>query len=166
MYSTHNEGKSVVAKRFTRTLKNKIYKHMTAVSKNVYIDKLDDIINEYNNAYHRTIKMKPIEVKDNTYNDYIKEVNGKDPKFKVGDHVRISKHKNIFAKGYAPNCSEVVLMISMVKKLLEYFMKKNYKKQINKDLGQKKSLKEKEINYMSNGKDMIIHLIAGLIKKT
>ena len=166
MYSTHNEGKSVVAKRFTRTLKNKIYKHMTAVSKNVYIDKLDDIINEYNNAYHRTIKMKPIEVKDNIYNDYIKEVNDKDPKFKIGDHVRISKHKNIFAKGYAPNCSEVVLMIPMVKKLLEHFMKKNYKKQINKDLGYKKPLKEKETNYTSNGKDMIIHLIAGLIKKT
>ena len=104
MYSTHNEGKSVVAERFIRTLKNKIYKHMTAVSKNVYIDKLDDIVNEYNNTYHRTIKMKPIEVKDNTYIDSIKEVNDKDPKFKVGDHVRISKYKNIFAKGYTPNC--------------------------------------------------------------
>ena len=103
MYSTHNEGKSVVAERFIRTLKNKIYKHMTAVSKNVYIDKLDDIVNEYNNTYHRTIKMKPIEVKDNTYIDSIKEVNDKDPKFKVGDHVRISKYKNIFAKGYTPN---------------------------------------------------------------
>ena len=98
MYSTHNEGKSVVAERFIRTLKNKIYKHMTAVSKNVYIDKLDDIVNEYNNTYHRTIKMKPIEVKDNTYIDSIKEVNDKDPKFKVGDHVRISQYKNIFAK--------------------------------------------------------------------
>ena len=83
---------------------------------------------------HRTIKMKLIEVKDNTYNDYIKEVNGKDPKFKVGDHVRISKHKNIFPKGYAPNCSDVVLMISVVKKLLEHFMKKNYKKQTNRNL--------------------------------
>ena len=106
MHSTHNEGKSVVAERFIRTLKNKIYKHMTAVSKNVYIDKLDDIVNEYNNTYHRTIKMKPIEVKDNTYIDSIKEVNDKDPKFKVGDHVRISKYKNIFAKGYTPNRSE------------------------------------------------------------
>ena len=100
MYSTHNEGKSVVAERFIRTLKNKIYKHMTAVSKNVYIDKLDDIVNEYNNTYHRTIKMKPIEVKDNTYIDYIKEVNHKDSKFKVGDHVRMSKYKNYFAKEY------------------------------------------------------------------
>ena len=67
MYSTHNEGKSVVAERFIRTLKNKIYKHMTSVSKTVYIDKLDDIVNEYNNTYHRTIKMNPPDVKDNTY---------------------------------------------------------------------------------------------------
>ena len=66
MYSTHNEGKSVVAERFIRTLKNKIYKYMTSISKNVYIDKLDDITNEYNSTYHTTIKMKPIDVKDNT----------------------------------------------------------------------------------------------------
>ena len=79
---------------------------MTAVSKKVYIDKLDDIVHEYNNTYHRTIKMKPIEVKDNTYNGSIKEVNDKNSKFKVGhvkiyhvkDHVKISKYKNIFAK--------------------------------------------------------------------
>ena len=67
MYLTHNEGKSVFAERFIRTTKNKIYKHMTSISKNVYIDKLDDIVNEYNNTKHRTIKMKPIDVKDNTY---------------------------------------------------------------------------------------------------
>ena len=115
MYSTHNEVKSVVAERFIRTLKNKIHKHMTAVSKNVYIDKLDDIVNENNNTYHRTIKMKPIEVKDNTYIDSIKEVNDKDPKFKVGDHVRISKYKNIFAKGYSPNWSGEVFVIKEVK---------------------------------------------------
>ena len=66
MYSIHNEGKSVVAERFIRTLKTKIYKYMTSISKNVYIDKLDDIVNEYNNTYHRTIKMKPVDVKDNT----------------------------------------------------------------------------------------------------
>ena len=70
MYSIHNEGKSVVAERFIRTLKNKIYKYMTAISKNVYIDKLDDIVNEYNNTYHRTIKMKPVDVKNNTYIDF------------------------------------------------------------------------------------------------
>ena len=90
MYSIYNEGKSVVAERFIRTLKNEVYKHMTVVSKNVYIDKFDDIVNEYNDPYHRTTKMKPI-VKDNTYIDYIKEVNDKDPKFKVVDHVRILK---------------------------------------------------------------------------
>ena len=81
MYSIHNEGKSVIAERFIRTLKNKIYKYMAAISKNVYIDKLDDILNEYNNTYHRTIKRKPVDVKDNTYIDFKKEVNHKDPKF-------------------------------------------------------------------------------------
>ena len=103
MYSAHNEGKSVVAERFNRTVKNKIYKYMTLVSKNVYIDKLDDIVNEYNNTYHRTIKVKPIDDNDNTYINIDKEVNDNDPKFKVGDHVRISKYKNIFAKGHTPN---------------------------------------------------------------
>ena len=115
MYSTHNEGKSVVAERFIRTLKNKIYKYMTSVSKNVYIDKLDDLVNEYNNTYHRTIKMKPIYVKDNTYINIDKEVNDKDSKFKVGDHVRISKYKNIFAKGYTPNWCEKIFIIKRIK---------------------------------------------------
>ena len=89
MYSTHNEGKSVAAERFIGTLKYKIYKQMSSISKKVYIDKLDDIVNEYNNAYHSTIKMKPIDVKDNTYIKIDKEISDKDPKFKVGDHVRI-----------------------------------------------------------------------------
>ena len=115
MYSTHNEGKSVVAERFIRTLKNNIYKYMTSVSKNVYIDKLDDIVNEYNNTYNRAIKMKPIDVKDNTYSNISKEINDKDPKFKVGDHVRISKYKNIFAKGYTPNWSENSFVIKEIK---------------------------------------------------
>ena len=88
MYSTNSEGKSAVAERFSRTLKQKIYKYMTSISKNVYIDKLDDIVNEYNNTYHRTIKMKPTDVKDNTYINIDKEVSDKDPKFKVGDYVR------------------------------------------------------------------------------
>ena len=112
MYSIHNEGKSVVAERFIRTLKNKIYKYMTSVSKNVYINKLDDIVNEYNNTYYITIKMKPIDVEDNTYIDFEKEVNDKDPKLKVGDHVRISKYKNFFAKGYTPNWSKEVFVIT------------------------------------------------------
>ena len=106
MYSKHNEGKSVVAERFIRTLKNKIYKYMTSVSKNVYIDKLDDIVNKYDNAYHNTIKMKPVDVKSNTYIDFNKETNIKDPKFKIGDIIRISKYKNVFAKGYTQNWSE------------------------------------------------------------
>ena len=115
MYSTHNEGKSVVAERFIRTLKSKIYKYMTSISKNVYIDKLDDIMDEYNNTYHTTIKMKPADVKDNTYINADKEINNKDPKFNVGDRVRISKYKNIFAKGYMPNWSEEVFVIKKVK---------------------------------------------------
>ena len=99
MYSIHNEGKSVVAERFIRTLKTKIYKSMTSISENVYINKLDDIVNEHNNTYHRTIKMKPTDVKDSTYFGSIElRSNDKDPKFKVGDHVRISKYKIIFAK--------------------------------------------------------------------
>ena len=89
---------------------------MTSISKTVCIDKLNDMVNEYNNnAYHRTIKMKPVDVKDNTYTNFKKEVNDKDPKFKVGDHVRISQYKNIFAKGYTPNCSEEVFVIKKVK---------------------------------------------------
>ena len=115
MYSIHNEGKSVVAERFIRTLKNKIYKYMTAISKNVYIDKLDDIVNEYINTYHRAIKLKPVDVKDNTYIDFKKEVNDKDSKVKVGNRVRISKYKNVFAKGYTPNWSEEVFVISKIK---------------------------------------------------
>ena len=111
MYSTHNEEKSIVAERFIRTLKDKVYKHMTVVPKNVY----NDIVNEYNNTYHRTIKMKPVDVKDNTYINFGKELNDKDPKFKVGDQVRISKYKNIFAKGYTSNSSEEVFVIQKVK---------------------------------------------------
>ena len=122
MYSTHNEGKSLVAERLIRTLKGKIYKYMTSISKNVYMDKLDDIVDEYNNTYHTTIKMKPIDVKDNTYFNTDKEINNKDPKFKVGDRARISKYKNIFAKGYMPNWSEEVFIIKKVKILFRGLM--------------------------------------------
>ena len=115
MYSIHNEGKSVVAERFIRTLKNKIYKDMTSISKNVYIDKLDDMVNEYNNTYRRTIKMKPVDVKYDTYIDFEKEVNDRNTKFKVGDHVRISKYKTTFANRYTPNWSEEVFVISKIK---------------------------------------------------
>ena len=115
MYSIYNEGKSVVDEGFIRTLKNKIYKHMTAISKNVYFDVLNDIVDEYNNTYHKTIKMKPIDVK-NSFAEYNEESNEKDPKFKVGDHIRISKYKNSFAKGYAPNWSEEIFVVKKSKK--------------------------------------------------
>ena len=120
MYSIRNKGKSVVAERFIRTLKNKIFKHMTAISKNVYFDVLDDIVNKYNNTVHRTIKMKPIDVENNTYVDSDKEVNDKDPKFKVENHVRISKYKNIFAKGYTPNWSEEVFISSKIENTVKW----------------------------------------------
>ena len=115
MYSIHNEGKFVVAERFIRTLKTKIYKQITSVSQNVYINKLDDIVGDYSNTYHRTINMKPVYVKDNTHIDFQKEINDKGPKVKVGDYVRISKYKNIFAKGCTPNQSEEVFVIKKVK---------------------------------------------------
>ena len=120
MYSIHNERKSVVVERFIRTLKTKIYKYMTLISKNMCIDKLDDIVNEYNNTYHRTIKMKTVDVKDNTYMDFKKEINDKDPKFEVVDHVRISKYKNIFAKGHTPDWSEEVFVIKKVKNIVPW----------------------------------------------
>ena len=106
---------------------------MTSVSKNVYIDKLDDIVHDYNNTYNRTIKIKPADVKDNTYIDFKKEVNVKE--VKVRDHVKISKYKN---KGYTPNSSEEVFVVSKI---------------------------QFHGHYMLNGKVMIIHLIAGLVKK-
>ena len=115
MYLTNNEGKPVIAERFMKTLKNKIYKYITSISKNVYIDKLDDIVKEYNNTYHTSIKMKPVDVKDNTYIDSKKEINNKERKFKVGDHVTISRYKNIFAKGYMPNWSEEIFIIKKIK---------------------------------------------------
>ena len=120
MYLTNNEGKSVIAERFIRTLKTKIYKYMTSISKNAYIDKLDDIVKEYNNKYHTSIKMKPVDVKDNTYIDFKKEINDKNPKFKVGDHVRICKYKNIFAKGYMPNWSEEIFIIKKIKNIVPW----------------------------------------------
>ena len=115
IYSTNNEEKYAVAERFIRTLKNRIYKYMTSVSKNEQIDKLDDIVNKYNNTYHRTIKMKPIDVKSNTYIDSSKETNNKNPKFKIGDIVIISKYKNMFANVYASNWPKDVLVIKKVK---------------------------------------------------
>ena len=118
----------------------------------MYIDKLDDIVNKYNNPYHSTIKMKPVDVKSNTYVNSNKEINDEDPRFKIDDIVRISRYKNIFAKGYTPIWSEEVFVIKNVKilcrghmslmmltrkKSLELFTKTIYKKQIKKSLGLK-----------------------------
>ena len=103
MYSTYNEGKSVATERFIKTLKNKIFKQMIAISKNVYSDMLNDIVNKYNNTVHRTIKMEPIEVKSDFHAEYNEDSDEEHPKFRVDDRVRISKYKNIFAKGFTPN---------------------------------------------------------------
>ena len=135
------------------TLKIKIFKYMTLISKNVYIDNLDDIVNKYDNTYHSTMKMKSANVKSNTYIDSSKEINDKNPKFKIGDNVRISRYKNVFAKGYTPNWSEKffatkkvkntvswtnIIMILMEKKMLELFRRTNCKKQTKKNLELKK----------------------------
>ena len=85
------------------------------IDKNVFIDRLDDIVNKYSNTYHSTIKMKPVDVKSNTYIDSCKEINNKNLKFKIGDIVRISKYRNTFAKCYTPNWSKEVFVIKKVK---------------------------------------------------
>ena len=122
---------------------------MTPISKNVYFDVLNDIVDKYNNTVHRTIKMKPIDVTGNSYAEYNENSNKKDPKFKIGDRVRISKYKNIFAKGYASNWSEEAFVVGKIKntvpwtyvvsdvngeKLLDVFMKNNCKKLVKKNL--------------------------------
>ena len=114
MYSKYNEGKSVVAERSIRTL------YVTSVSKNVYINNLNDIANKYNNTYYSKINMKPVDVKPKTYIDSSKEINNKDPKFKIGDIVRISKYKYLFVKGYTPNWSEEVFVTKKVKNTVSW----------------------------------------------
>ena len=118
MHSAFNEGKSLVAERFIRTLKNKLHKHMTTTI-TVYYDVLDDIVNEYNNTKHSTIKMKLIDVKNNK-RVYIDEHNEKDSRFKVSDRVRISKFKNIFAKGYTPNWSKEIFIVDKINDTVPY----------------------------------------------
>ena len=129
MYPTFNEGKSVVAERFIRTLKNKLYKHMTATGKNIYYNVLDDVVNEYNNTEHNTIKMKPKDVKNDTTKlsaiarnnrVYIDEHNKKSARYSVGDRVRISKFKNIFAKGYTPNSSREIFIVDKINDTVPY----------------------------------------------
>ena len=114
-YSTYNQGKSVVSERFLRALKNKIYKYMTSVSKNVYIDKLEEMVNKYNNTYHSIMTMKTFDVRSSTYSNSSKDINEKDPKFKFADIVRLSKYKNIFVKGYTLNWLKEVILIKDVK---------------------------------------------------
>ena len=115
MYSMYNEGKSVVAERLIRTLKNKLYKHMTAIGKNVYYDVLDDVVNKYNNTKHSTIKMKPIDIGNNNKRVYIDEHNEQ-----KDDRVRISKFKNIFAKVYTPNWSSEIFIVDKVNDTVPY----------------------------------------------
>ena len=119
MYSTFNEGKLVLAERFIGTLKNKLYKHMTATGKNVYYDVLD-VVNEYNNTKHNTIKMKPKDVKNDNKKVYIDEYNKKDSRFNVDDRVRISKFKNIFAKGYTPSWSREIFTVDKINDTVPY----------------------------------------------
>ena len=120
MHSTFNEGKSVVAERFIRRLKNKLYKHMTATGKNVYYDVLDDVVNKYNNTKNNIIKIKPKDVKNDNNRVYIDEHNKKSAKFNVGDRVRISKFKNIFAKVYTPNWSREIFIVNKIKDTVPY----------------------------------------------
>ena len=121
---------------------------MTSISRNVYIDKLDDIVNKYNNTYDRRIKMKPVDIKLSTYIDSSKEIIDKDPKFKIGDIVIISKYKNLFEKAYVPNWSEEVSVIKKVKNTVPLTY-----------VGCLRHMSP--INYMSNGKAMIILLTVG-----
>ena len=114
MYSTYNEGKSVVAETSIRTLEKKIFKHMTAVSKNVYINVLGDLVNKYNDKVHRKIKMKPTDVISDPYAEYNGDSNVTKPKFEVGDHIKIPKYKTIFAKEYMRNWSEDVSVVSKI----------------------------------------------------
>ena len=147
---------------------------MTSISKTVYIDKLSDIVNDYNNRYHRTIKINPVDFKDNTYIYFPKEVHKKDLKLKVSDDIRILKYKNTFAKAYTSNWSEEVFVIKEVKNRIpstytisdvngEKIIGTFYEKELQKP--NQEELRKKVISYMLNGKDKTIHLIAGLIKQ-
>ena len=120
MYSTFNESKSVVAERFIRTLKNKLDKHMTATGKNVYFDVIDDVVNKYNNSKHNTIKMKLKDVGDDNHRVYIDEHNKRSARYNVGNRVRISKFKNIFAKGYTPNWRREIFIINKISDTVPY----------------------------------------------
>ena len=180
MYSTYNEGKSVVADRFIRTLKNNIFKHMKAVSKKVYSDILDNIVNKYNNTVHRTIKMKPIDFTSDSYAEYSENSNEKEPRFRVCNDVRISKYKNIFDKWYTQNCSEEVFVVSKIKNTVpwtyaisdlngELIARSFYEKELQKTSQEKfrieKVLKRNGDKLYIKWKGYNDSLIVGLIKK-
>ena len=150
-------------------------------SKNVYFDVLDDIVNKYSNTVHRTRKMKPIDVTSDSYAEYSEDFKEKDPKLKVGDCVRMSKYKNIFARGYTQNWSEEVFVVSKIKDTVPWmyvisdlngepitgsFYEKELQKTSQEIFRIEKWLQERVINCTSNGKDMIIHLTVRLIRKT
>ena len=115
MYSTYNEGKSVVTERFIRTLKNKIFKHITVISKNIYFDVLDDIVNKYNNTVHKITKMKPIDDMSNSYAKYNEDLNKKILNLKLMIMLEFQSIKIFCAKGYAPNWLEEVFVINKIK---------------------------------------------------
>ena len=153
MYSTHNKGKCAIAERFIRTLKNKIHKYITSVSKNVYIDTLDDIVNKYNDTYHNTIKMKPLMSNQTHIFTLVKKLIIKIFNLKLGilleyqnikiflqevtlhiglKKILLLKKLKILYRGH------MLLMILTRKKFLELFTRKNCKKQIKKSLELKK----------------------------
>ena len=141
IHSVHNEEKPIIAERFIRTLKNKIYKYITSISKNVYIDELDNIVKKYNNTYHRKIKMKPVDVMSNTHIESSKEINDKDRKFKIfAQNITLQiKKKFLSLKKLKILCrGHLSLMMLIEKKLVGLFTKKNYKNQIKKYLELKK----------------------------
>ena len=153
---------------------------MTAISKNVYFNVLDDIVNKCNNTVHRTIKMKTIDITNDSFAEYNEESNKKSPKYKVNDQVRISKCKNNFAKGYVPNWSEEVFIVNEIKNTVPWactisdlngeaitgtFYEKELQRTNQKEFRIEKVLEEKVIGCMLNGKDMIIVIIVGSIKK-
>ena len=141
IHSVHNEEKPIIAERFIRTLKNKIYKYITSISKNVYINELDNIVKKYNNTYHRKIKMKPVDVISNTYIESCKEINDKDHKFKIfAQNITLQiKKKFLSLKKLKILCrGHLSLMMLIEKKLVGLFTKKNYKNQIKKYLELKK----------------------------
>ena len=180
MYSIRNEQKSIIAKRFVKTLKDKICKYMTSISTNVQIDKLDDLVNKYLDTYHSKNKMKPVNVKSNTYMNTFKEINNKDPKFKISDIARIPKYKHIFGRGYVSNWSKEVSVNKNVKsnvsrtyvisdlrgeEIVGTFWKKELQKTNQKGFRVEKVITRKGDKLYIKWKGYDNYLIAGQLKK-